>query len=111
MPIANCFIQDELPPELEIDALTALWSEESGVASEHMTINLIAGTRQAGAPYRAMAFLYLPTLWSSEQRRQLQVGLARALARGFAVTPSQVQIITSIVGSGHVVEDGETQDW
>jgi hypothetical protein len=111
VPIANCFVRDDLPPERDIDALTTLWSDESGVGSEHMTINVITGTRQAGAPYRVMAFLYLPTLWSSEQVRQLQVGLARALSRGLAVAPTEVQVISSIVDSGHVVEDGETQDW
>jgi hypothetical protein len=111
VPIANCFVHDDVPPGLEIDALTALWSEESGVGSGQMTINVIAGTRQTGAPYRVMAFLYLPSLWSSEQLRQLQVGLARALGRGFAVAPAEVQVITSIVESGHVVEAGETQNW
>jgi hypothetical protein len=80
VPIVNCFVHDDVSPELEIDALTALWSEESGVDSEQMTINVIAGTRQTGAPYRVMAFLYLPSLWGSEQVRQLQDGLARALA-------------------------------
>jgi hypothetical protein len=111
VPIANCFVRDDLPTDPDIDALTALWSDESGVSSEHMTINVIAGTRQAGAPYRVMAFLYLPTLWSSEQVRQLQVGLARALTRGFALASAEVQVISSVVHSGHVVEDGETQDW
>ena len=111
MPIANCFVSDDLPLEPGIDDLTAFWSEESGVASEHMTINLIAGTRQTGAPYRVTAFLYLPSLWSSEQVRRLQVGLARALGRSFAVPPAEVQVITTIVESGRVVEGGETQDW
>ena len=111
MPIANCFVRDDLPAEADIDALTAIWSDESGVDRQHMTINLIAGTRQAGAPYRVMAFLYLPTLWTSEQVRQLQVGLAKALSRGFAVPAIEVQVITALVESGHVVEDGKTQDW
>ena len=111
MPIANCFIRGGIPLELEIDGLTALWSEESGVDSEQMTINVVANARQTGAPYLVMAFLYLPSLWSSKQVRRLQVGLARALSRGFVVAPAEVQVITSLVESGHVVEDGETQDW
>jgi hypothetical protein len=111
VPIANCFVHDELHAEPGSDALTALWSEESGIGSEQMTINMIAGTRQYGAPYRVMAFLYLPSLWSSEQVRELQTGLARALGRGFGVAPAEIQVITSIVESGRVVEGGETQDW
>ena len=79
MPIANCFVHDDVPPELEIDALAALWSQESGVGSEEMTINVIGGTSQAGAPYD--------------------------------LAPAEVQVITSIVEPGHVVESGETQNW
>jgi hypothetical protein len=111
VPIANCFVHDDVTPGLEIDALTTLWSEESGVGSEQMTINVIAGTRQAGVPYRVMAFLYLPTVWSAVQVRQLQVGLARALSRGFVVPAAEVQVITTIVESEYVVEGGEIQDW
>ena len=102
-------MSDEEPPEL--DALTVLWSEESGVGSEHMTINVISGARQTGAPYRVMAFIYLPSLWTSEQVGRLQVGLARALARGFAGAPGEVLVVTSIIESGHVVEGGETKAW
>jgi hypothetical protein len=111
VPIANCFVREELPAKLESDALTALWSDESGIGSEHMTINVIAGIRQYGAPYQVIAFLYLPSLWSPEQVRKLQTGLARALGRGFAIAPAEIQVITSIVESGQVVEGGETQDW
>jgi hypothetical protein len=111
VPIANCFLRGGFPLELEIDGLTALWSEESGVGSEQMTVNVIPDVRQTGTPYRVMAFLYVPSLWSAEQVRRLQVGLASALVRRFAVAPAEVQVITSIVESGHVVEDGETQDW
>ena len=111
MPIANCFVPDEVPAGFESGALTALWSEESGMAGERMTINVIAGIRQYGAPCRVMAFLYLPSLWSSEQARQLQTGLARALGRGFDAALEDIQVITSIVEPGKVVEGGETQHW
>jgi hypothetical protein len=111
VPIANCLVHDQLRAEFDGDALTALWSEESGIGSEQMTINVIASIRQYGAPYRVMAFLYLPSLWKSEQVRKLQTGLARALGRGFAVAPAEIQVITSMVESGQVVEGGETQDW
>jgi hypothetical protein len=111
VPIATCFIRDGLITPVEVAGLTGLWAEDSGVSEEHMTVNLVAGTRQEGAPYAIMAFLYLPSLWSSEDVGRLQVGLAKALCRGFAVDPADVQVITSIVASGHVVEDGDTQRW
>ncbi len=111
MPIANCFIRGELPADSEIEGVTALWSEESSVGEEHLTINVIAGTRQDGAAYKLMGVLYLPSSWSVEQVRRLQLGLVRSLCRRFALPPAEVHVITSIVGSGHVVESGETQEW
>lgn len=111
VPIANCFVRGELSPSFDVEGLTALWSQESGVDAEQMTINLIPGTRQSGAAYPAMAFLYLPSLWSTEQVGQLQVGLARALSRAFAVPAAEVHVITSVVESGHVVESARTQEW
>ena len=111
MPIANCFVRDGVTSGADVQGLTGVWAEESGIGDEHMTINLIAGTLQDGAAYGITAFLYLPSLWSADHVRQLQVGLASALARGFAVDPVEVQVITSIVESGHVVQNGQTQEW
>ncbi len=112
MPIANCLLHN-VPDELEsqLDSLTALWSQESGISTKQMTINLMTSTRQIGTAYRVMAFLYLPSLWDAEQVRQLQVGLARAFSRALAMTPDDVHVITSIVDSGHVVEGGKPQTW
>ena len=111
MPIANCFVRDDVPTGPEIERLPRIWAEESGISAEHMTINVVAGTRQIGAAYGITALLYLPSLWSSAHARRLQVGLAKALGRGFSLDGSEVQVITSIVDSGHVVENGETQEW
>ena len=111
MPIANCFVRDGVAKGAQVEGLTRLWAEESDISNEHMTINVLDAVRQNGAAYDIMAFLYLPSLWSSEDVRRLQVGLANALARGFGVGPAGVQVITSLVESGHVVENGETQEW
>jgi hypothetical protein len=111
VPIANCFVHDELPAELESDALTALWSEESGMGSEQMTINIIAGMRQYGAPYRGDGVSVSPLALEFRAAAGTQTELVRALGRGFGLAPAEVQVITSIVESGQVVEGGETQDW
>ena len=111
MPIATCFVRDEVARQPDVDGLTALWSEESGVGDEEMTINVVSGAQQAGSAYSVMALLYLPSLWSAEQIDRLQLGLARALSRGFAVALADVHVITSVVKSGRVVERGEIQEW
>jgi hypothetical protein len=111
VPIANCFVRGELPADVDVEGLIALWSEESDVGPEEMTINLIAGARQGGSSYRLMAMLFLPSLWSPDAMRRLQRGLAAALSRGLELPLADVHVITSIVDSGHVVENGETQEW
>lgn len=111
MPIANCFVRGDLPPASALERLIDAWSETSGVAPEHMTINLVPTAGQVGAAYRLMAFLYLPSLWSAEQVRTLQAGLADALCQVLSLSPREVHVITSIVASGHVVEAGEPQEW
>jgi hypothetical protein len=58
-----------------------------------------------------MAWLYLPSLWSEEDVVALGEGLAGALADVLHVSASAVQVLTSIVGSGSVVEGGETLRW
>lgn len=111
MPIADCFFIGELPADADLDGLVALWSEESDVGPEEMTINLIAGAQQGGSSYRLMALLFLPSVWSPEAVGRLQRGLAAALSRGLGLSPADVHVITSIVDSGHVVENGGTQEW
>jgi hypothetical protein len=75
-----------------------------------MTINLLEA-HQAGKRYAVMAWLYLPSIWPDDAVGVLSEGLAAALADAFVVEPSSVQVVTSIVASGFVVEDGETVNW
>jgi hypothetical protein len=58
-----------------------------------------------------MAWLYLPSIWPDDAVAALSEGLAAALAGAFFVELSSVQVVTSIVPSGLVVEDGETVHW
>jgi hypothetical protein len=111
MPIANCFVGEDVLEGAEIERLVPLWAEESGVGGEHMTINVVSRSFQEGAGYEVMAFLFLPSLWVPEDVRRLQLGLASALRRAFEVQAGEVQVLTSIVESGHVVENGEIVEW
>ncbi len=112
MPVAHCIVA----PEVRLDAcadpsLVQRWGVHAGEATTHMTINLVQGVLQQGAPYRVMAVLYLPTAWSDEAVQRLQVGLARSLAEGLQCPLETVQVITQRVRSGAVVEGGQTLIW
>ena len=109
MPIANCMVTPNCPKCTE--NLVELWSIESGMPADHMTINLIATEHQWGKPYPIMATLLLPSIWSKPDISALQLGLAKALAQGFHLDLGQVQVITHIIDSGRVVENGTEETW
>jgi hypothetical protein len=109
MPIANCFVASA-PAELDPDAIVAAWSDRSGIDAGEMTVNVVHA-QQGGKRYEAMAWLYLPSLWSEADVAALGEGLAAALADVLAVHPSAVQVVTSIVAPGLVVEAGRAVHW
>lgn len=109
VPIANCFAVS-VPAGFDPDALVSAWARFSGIASDEMTVNLMRA-EQGGKRYEVMAWLYLPSLWSERDAGALGEGLAAALADGLAVDPSAVQVVTSVVPSGAVVEAGRTLRW
>jgi hypothetical protein len=109
VPIANCLVAS-VPDDLDMSEIVAAWSNRSGIDSDEMTINLLEA-HQAGKPYAVLAWLYLPSIWPDAAVTALSEGLAAALADAFVVERSSVQVVTSIVASGLVVEDGETVHW
>ncbi len=109
MPIANClFAAEESNPPPEM--IVREWSHRSGIDPVDMTVNVVQA-HQGGKKYAVLAWLYLPSLWSEEEVILLSEGLAAALADVTQVEPSSVQVITSIVTSGSVVEAGTTLRW
>lgn len=112
MPIANCFVSKNCASRADgLDNLVIRWSRESNIASEHMTVNVMERVEQVGSAYEIMATLWLPSLWSRSSVDLLQAGLAKALADSFATSVSEVHVITHIVESGLVVENGKSVTW
>lgn len=109
MPIANCIITSDCIEGSE--DLVELWSVESGISSEHMTINVIASSKQIGCKYKVMVNLVLPSMWSTRDISALQIGLANALARHYVVHLGDIHVVTAIVNSGLVVESGKELTW
>jgi len=112
MPIANCIITPKCQSSLDHSvSLINIWSKESKLSSEHMTVNLIESKVQLGNNYNVMANLLLPSMWSRKDISSLQIGLANALAQYFSVTLQSVHVVTSIINSGLVVEGGKEITW
>ncbi|WP_372883138.1 hypothetical protein [Psychromonas sp.] len=112
MPIANCrVVADCKRNSGELTELIELWSVASGKASDEMTVNLLEVSRQFGKQYKIMADLLLPSVWSATDISLLQLGLAGALSRYFAIAIDEIIVITHIIESGRVVESGEEVSW
>ncbi len=109
MPIANCFFASASDSPNAATIVTA-WSDRSGIDATEMTVNVIHA-EQGGKRYAVTAWLYLPSLWSEHEVAALGEGLAAALADVAHVPPSAVQVLTSIVTSGSVVDGGRTLRW
>jgi len=109
MPIANCFL-DTGHRALDAYRVIQQWSDASGISRDEMTLNIV-NAAQVGSPYAVMAWLYLPSMWSIDDITSLQEGLASSLADATEVTLDQVQIITTIVPSGLVVDGGKSLSW
>lgn len=110
MPIANCFVSNGRSDALDPERLTRAWRDASGIDSDEMTVNVVAA-EQGGKAYAAMAWLYLPSLWSDDDVVSLGEGLASAIASVGGIESSAIQVITAVVGSGAVVESGGTVRW
>jgi len=109
MPIANCFVSQNCSENS--GDLIKIWADESGQSSEHMTINIISTKEQRGHQYSVMANLLLPSMWSKVHISSLQVGLAKALAEYFSIAIEQVHVVTNIIESSLVVENGQEITW
>jgi hypothetical protein len=109
VPIANCFAAS-LPAGFDPDELVSAWARCSGIGADEMTVNMVRA-EQGGKRYAVMAWLYLPSLWPERDASALAEGLAAALAGSLAVDLSAVQVVTSVVPSGAVVETGRTLRW
>jgi len=109
MPIANCLICENSVEAAE--DIVSLWSSESGISAEHMTVNFTKGVQQSGRKYKIMCSLYLPTAWGRKSIDALQLGLSRALTKACQIDASDIHIITLSVQPGMVVEAGVSQTW
>ena len=112
MPIANCIITSKCQNNTDSACnLIELWSNESKISSEYMTINIINSTEQLGKKYEIMVTLMLPSTWSKADTTSLQLGLAKALTLHYNVSLDDVLISTNFVKSGMVVESGKEVKW
>lgn len=109
MPIVSCLVPGDAPMPAP-DEIVRSWAEATGIDSSEMTVNLVPAV-QGGKRYAAIALLYLPSLWSEDDVVILGEGLAVALAAALGVELPAIQVVTTVVPSGSVVEAGKVIRW
>jgi hypothetical protein len=111
MPIANCLVKDiEIIPE-EWEKMVTDLAAKAKLQVTEITLNVITGGWQFGNPYKVMITLYLPTLWNSVDIELIQKSLLSALTSNLNLPPEDIFIMTSLVESGNVVENGKMVWW
>lgn len=110
MPIANCIIKKHKSYNTTFELVKTL-SDELNVPIEDITINFMVSDSQVGHQYDCMIYLYLPSLWSSEDVKRIEAAFVNAICGYLNLTNESVFLITSIVNSGNVVSNGEIEEW
>ena len=112
MPIAHCVLAPEINVEQTSSAsLVSCWAQYANVDEQQMTINLLSCHQQIGQAYAVIATLLLPSLWQQEAINRLQLGLAKALAECLKQPVERILVITQIIESGRVVDNGQLLSW
>jgi hypothetical protein len=58
-----------------------------------------------------MVNLYLPDFWTPDEVKDIQAGLLETVCKCLHVKRERVFIVTTLITSGHVVEDGKIVSW
>lgn len=112
MPIANCIFEPDVD-FIESDAAKVVvsWAKRSDTDSSEMTMMFTRSDKLIGKQYAATCYLSLPSIWSQASVSKLQLGLAKAICESFSLDISKVIVITTIIDSGFVVENGREVHW
>ena len=111
MPIANCLILNEKHLTANIEILASEWARLIPTNQEYITISFIKVVEQLGKQFEIMVQLYLPSIWKAEEVEKIQLTLLKVLTENLKVKTEEIFIMTSIIQSAHVVENGEIQTW
>ncbi|MGF1694355.1 hypothetical protein L4C54_01630 [Vibrio lamellibrachiae] len=112
MPIANCFYAPSL--DLQISQSSSIidqWANYSEQDASLMTVNFIQTERQHGNAYFVIAELSLPSQWPQTSISKVQLGLAKALTETLSIETHQVLVMTTLIESGLIVENGQEINW
>ena len=111
MPIANCYIKNKQVSQGELEELAGKWAEKLHIDIKDICLTVLTDFTQVGQQYEVMINLFLPSLWAEEDVKKIQKTLLELLKSYLKINSSEIFLITSIVQSGHVMENGKIAEW
>lgn len=111
MPIAICNIKNKAISNKILEPLVSKWADKIGVNIRDISITFVPNCIQFGQQYDILCNLYLPSLWEKENVNLIQNELLVVLVDAFKIQTENIFIITNIVQSGNVVENGKIVEW
>lgn len=111
MPIAICYTHDKIFDKPTLQRVATEWAALIEVDTKDIHISIVSPQIQAGQAYKAMVHLFLPTLWTREAVNKIQLSLHQMLMKHANLTSSEIFVITTLVPSGQVVENGCIIHW
>ena len=110
MPIANCILR--VSPDTEAcEGVLGELSRRLDIEPENITLNFTNSDHQVGQRYDLMIHLYLPSLWTAEEAEKIGLVFIEVISKGLGVRSEDASLITTIVQSGHVIDNGTVQRW
>lgn len=111
MPIANCYINGIKVSIKQVETLTKAWADTIKVALKDICLSFMEVSWQTGQNYKVMVHLFLPTLWGESGIEKVQLSLDKLLKKHLKLGTGDVFIMTSIIQSGNVTENGQIGRW
>lgn len=110
MPILVCYTR-ERHKQKDWDKLVQHWGERIQVAQKDICLNVITDFTQAGANYKLLANLYLPSLWPEPSIKHIQKSFLACAEEFLDIQQKSIFLMTQIIQSGHVIDRGSLEEW
>jgi hypothetical protein len=111
MPIAICYTNENIIDNLSLQQLIAEWATLIQVDTKDIHVSMVYPQLQSGQTYKLLAHVFLPTLWTYEEVNNIQLSFHRLLMKYGGLLPADIFIITTLVPSAQVVENGSLVTW
>ena len=110
MPIANCIVKKKYSSNI-LKLIPKELATDLNIDIKDITINFIESFFQAGNPYEIMIFLKLPSIWEDKDIKRIEKGFVSIFSKIINISVQDIFLITEIIQSGHVVDNGEIEYW